>query len=164
MEWNSKLKRLGNVFNAIVAVANEIAVGNNRLEQLTTEVKRVADSTAMLDTALGQLGSTINGNSGVGLMDALQTHETIEGIVDQFGNPRPSPHNIVDMMAFMAMQTKFTHEKLDALVDRLGNQFTNEVLSVLKQENADLEVKGREQKTLIEELTKTIKELTDGDR
>ena len=144
MEWNSKLKKIGNIFNAISNVGMEIGNLGAKLTEAVKQLTRVADNVSSIDTALGQLGTKIMGHGGSGLGDVLETSEQIEGLTDQFGNQKSPPYNVIDVLAFICLNMKTSHEKVDALVDRLGNQFTNEVLSVLKQENAELEAAKRE--------------------
>ena len=173
MEWKGNLKKVGNIFAAITYVGAEIGGISSGLAAAVEQLTRIADQVSAVDTAIINLGTQIMGHEGVGLGELLQTQEQLNEMTDQFGNVRSPPYNAIDVLLHIAKQIYISHEKVDALVDRLGNQFTNEVLAVLKQENTELDVKVREfekcNRELVEraeryeKLYQELKEKEDGD-
>lgn len=160
MDWNSQVKKIGNIFNAIVSVATEVRVVAGRLNELVEQGKEIVAS-------IEAVGNEIKNRSLPSSYDMyLQTNNPPPGLQDQYGSPVTGPVNMVDMMGYLVASTQSTQAEL---ISRLGAQFNNEVLAILKQENAELEVGNRKLKKSIEHLKELLdaelkakKELEDG--
>ncbi len=163
MEWDPKVKKLPNFFNAIIYVGLQVSglyssvkEGAEQARAIVTAIDRMDSGVTSLNTSLQSLTQQLSSIEG-----KFQVFNKVSGlqIIDEYGNEKEPPHSLGELVALLSVKLDVSHEKVDALVDRLGNQFQNEVLAVLKSENAKLEVDLRALIRNVEELSAENKEL-----
>lgn len=146
MDWDNKKKKVGNIFEAIVFVGKQIECLVGAIGPLRSDIQALNNSN--LDSVLSNIHHAIN-NLTTTLSSDLESHiqltdEYGQPVKDESGMEKRPPHTFVDVLLQLSVSSQQTHEKIDALVDRMGNQFQNEVLAVLKKENAEQAVKIRD--------------------
>lgn len=150
MDWSSKVKKWGNIFNVINSVADAVMTVQNAIGANT-------EALVNIQVEVGSLSSSIEGvKSGLSNIERSFTSEyDAQGVEDEYGQPRIGNVNFVDILGVIAKGLQKNQGALSDLAGRLGNQFNNEVLAVLKQENAAQQIKIRE---LEASLEKTLEE------
>lgn len=148
MKWSSGVKKVTNIFNAIVSVGQGVGSVVSELGMLRAEATKLAENVKFVSASLDTFGSTFT-DAMNNFTGTFETYEQIGGLVDQFGVQQSVPHKAIDVIAHLGQQLGISHEKIDALVDRLGHQYQNEVLAVLQKENAELEALVRELRGLL---------------